>query len=152
MAVDTNRRTHPWRTVGAAIGALVLGPIGVMAGSVGQGIEPDGQYIPCGPVFFGRNDSQWDPRCVAANDGFHTLTVGVLAVAVLLLISAVVSAVYNRRIRRERRRHVGPSDPTDIAPTDDDRIHIEVQRGRTPLRWWRTDVEGTAAPPQDLLR
>lgn len=102
---STRSRPRPWVTVLAWAGTVVLATVGVVFGSVGAGIEPDGQFIPCGPPTFGRDDSRWDRRCIAADAGVRTFVICLLVAAAVLLVVAVLSAVKNKRSKQEQGRH-----------------------------------------------
>ena len=75
----------------------MLGAVAGVFGSIGGGIEPDGQFIPCGPPVFGRDDSKWDSRCIAADADTRIFVICALAVAALLLVVAVLSSRTNTR-------------------------------------------------------
>jgi hypothetical protein len=61
--MPSRQKTRPWVTALAVAGTVAVATVGVVFGSVGAGIAPDGQFIPCGPPIFGRDDSRWDRRC-----------------------------------------------------------------------------------------
>lgn len=139
------RRTHPWIGVLAAFAAVLLIPAGVLAGSAGGGIEPDGQFIPCGPVLFGRHDQNWDSRCVAAGQGWRTVTICILVLGGFLLIVAIASMIRNRRIRRERLRDGA------AAEFRDDSVHRERHHDANPQRWWQSEAAGTDEPASPIV-
>lgn len=124
---------------------MLLIPAGILAGSVGGGIEPDGQFIPCGPVLFGRHVQDWDSRCVAADAGWRTFTLCILILGGLLLITAIASMVNNHSIRHARRT----ATLRDGTPFKfhDDSVRWDRQHETNPLRWWNVEATAGDEPP-----